>query len=254
MTPADEGLIGHDAALHEIDPGLIEDEEFVAGDRMGQRLLQFEPGLFLGVHAGREDHIGVPASTLCVIERRIRPRGDDTGFAPVSRQDRDADARPRIDAHAIAEIDRLAQRLKKAHGEIRGLVREADIPQDDREFVAAAAGRHALGADGLLQTGRNGGQKRVAGGVAVQIVDRLEAIEIDEHQRAQTTVVSQPCQRLVEGLAEQHAVGQAREPVMQRDEADPLFGGPARAEIGQCNDHHLHAAKQDGFQLHLDRD
>ena len=51
----------------------------------------------------------------------------------------------------------------------------------DRELVAAEAGDGVLGADGGAQRVGAGDQAAVAGGVPVGVVDRLEAVEVDDH-------------------------------------------------------------------------
>jgi hypothetical protein len=64
----------------------------------------------------------------------------------------------------------------------------------------------------------------VAHGMAEAVVDVLEAVEVDEEDRARRTHRA----RLVDGdaqaLAQQRAVGQAREPVMQRHVPQALLG------------------------------
>ena len=57
-----------------------------------------------------------------------------------------------------------------------------DVPQQHGEFVAAEPRHHVGGAHTAGEPGRHRLEQRVAGGVAVAVVDRLEAVEIDEHQ------------------------------------------------------------------------
>ena len=51
------------------------------------------------------------------------------------------------------------------------------------EFVAAESGHHVGGADVGRQRRGHRLEQRVAGGMAVAVIDRLEAVEVDEHQR-----------------------------------------------------------------------
>src|SRR5262249_14782044 len=51
------------------------------------------------------------------------------------------------------------------------------------EFIAAEARREAIVTDAALQARRDHLQQLVANCVTVHVIDRLEAIKVDEHQR-----------------------------------------------------------------------
>src|SRR5437868_14910363 len=84
------------------------------------------------------------------------------------------------------------QRLVNPLHDARGLV-DARVREEDPELVAAEAredvGRAQLAADQV----READQRGVAGGVPELVVDRLEAVEIEQRQRAAAAA-----QRLVE--------------------------------------------------------
>ena len=54
---------------------------------------------------------------------------------------------------------------------------------DQRELVAAVAGGDVVGADAAAQRGADAAQHLVAGQVAVLLVDLLEVVEVDQHER-----------------------------------------------------------------------
>ena len=64
----------------------------------------------------------------------------------------------------------------------RDRLRLLDPPDDDAEFVAADAADDVGGAHVADQFTRDRLEQRVAGSMAVAVVDPLEAVEIDEHQ------------------------------------------------------------------------
>src|SRR5919197_970152 len=61
-----------------------------------------------------------------------------------------------------------------------------------RDSGSADASDHVARAHALAQTGRERDQDRVAGLVAVRVVDTLEVVEIGEHERACPTVPRGP--------------------------------------------------------------
>ena len=87
------------------------------------------------------------------------------------------------------------------------------VGDDDREFVAAHAPDMAVGADFVDQALGDGAEHRVALGVAEGVVDRLEAVEVEEHDRARHIAGGRRAQRFAEQLANPAAVGQARQHV-----------------------------------------
>ncbi len=99
--------------------------------------------------------------------------------------------------------------------------------------------------DGLQQPGRQLAQQLVARGVAADVVDLLEAVEVAEQDRTAGT----GAERLLEPVGEQHPVGQPGEGVVQRlvahrrqqpgalQRGRRLVGHPAQAQrqvLAQC--------------------
>ena len=97
--------------------------------------------------------------------------------------ERDADAGTGADFGA-RDPEGRAQRILQAFGQDDGIVRAAAAQlAQDREFVAAQAGYHVGGARDLLDAARRAHEELVAGAVAHAVVDALEPVEIQVHDR-----------------------------------------------------------------------
>ncbi|MNZ45431.1 hypothetical protein D3C78_630860 [compost metagenome] len=83
----------------------------------------------------------------------------------------------------------------------------------------------------------------VAGGMAEGVVDRLEAVEVEEYQHHPLAVPFGVLQRGVQAVLEQRAVGQVGEGVVVGQAVDALFAGLALADVGE----EAHVAGQVAF-------
>ena len=97
----------------------------------------------------------------------------------------------------------------------------------DGEFVAAEPGDRIDAAHDALQALGHRAQQRVADRMAERIVDALEAVEIEEHDRE---LVAAP-ERLLHLVLEQHAVRQIGERVVARHVHDLGLGLPALGDV-----------------------
>lgn len=112
--------------------------------------------------------------------------------------------------------------------------------ENDHEFIAADAGNGVGRTQDLLEAGRGGHQYAVAGGVSIVVVDGLEAIEVDEHQRHPRVVDPRLFQRFGQTFFEHQPVGQSRQWVKVRQVAQVTGGSLFFGDVA----HHAH---------HLDR-
>ena len=89
--------------------------------------------------------------------------------------------------------------------------------EQQRELVAAEARERVARADDLAaKRSATCLQQLVAGVVAEAVVDLLEPVEVDEQHREDAPGALRARERLVEPVAEQGAVGEAGEPVVER--------------------------------------
>ena len=133
----------------------------------------------------------------------------------MSRRDRDAD-RSVDDDRLPAELDRAAQ---LAEDPLRGrgrLLLGDDVDQEDRELVTALAADDVALADGAGQALRDLAQDVVANRVAERVVDPLEVVEVHEQQGDAARLASLASEGALEVIAQQHAVGEARQGIVQR--------------------------------------
>ena len=84
-----------------------------------------------------------------------------------------------------------------------GAVARAD--EQHGELVAAQAGERVARFHGVAQAAGDVLQQPVAVGVAERVVDGLEIVEVDDHERERG---ARATQLALEPLAQQHAVGQ----------------------------------------------
>lgn len=124
---------------------------------------------------------------------------------------------PRLFGFGNGRLSRRYTRRGQAHLAYRAL-RDAydrlavDADQQRRELVAPEA-RHAVGvARGRPQDVGNRAQGGVTGPVAVHIVDELEVVEIEQHQR-DLLRAGVPLQRQADGIVEGGVIQQARQRV-----------------------------------------
>ena len=106
------------------------------------------------------------------------------------------------------------------------------VGDDDCELVAAHTADVAVCADFIDQPLGDGAKHGVALGVAERVVDRLEAVEIEEQDRARHIAGGRGAQRLAEQLADAAAVGQAGQHVDIGEMGQPLLRLADLGDVG----------------------
>ena len=101
----------------------------------------------------------------------------------------------------------------------------------DDELVAAEA-RGEFGVRQERGDARGGRlEQLVAGGMAVQVVDLLEAVEVDDHHRQLPVARLHGGDAVFQMVLERGAVGQAGQRVEMGEIEDALLGGAALAQV-----------------------
>ncbi len=121
------------------------------------------------------------------------------------------------------------------------------------ELVAAEASHHVAVAEHARHTGSHGLQDFVTRSMAEQIVDLLEAIEIETQHREHCAADARQRNLLVEPGVELAAVGEGRQGVVVREVTDMPLGFLARAQIAHRHDVMRLAAIFHRTQQHFDR-
>ena len=175
VLPADEGFERFDPPGAKVERRLVVEDELVEQPGAAELTGQRQPGLRLGQHARRERADGAAARCLRRIHREVGVAQDRVGVGA----GRDAGAGGGM--HVIADqAMRAGHRLERAPRD-RGRVFIAE--REDRELVAAQARDEIAGTQRGAKALRGAGEKLVAGRVAEAVVDRLEVVEIEEHER-----------------------------------------------------------------------
>ena len=126
--------------------------------------------------------------------------------------------------------DLLADSLDLPGGILR--VRLQVFQQHDK-LIAAQAGHGVAAADRMAETLGHQAQQLVAGLVAMQVVDVLEVVQIEKHQRGKLALARAGGLRLLQTVEQQPAVGQPGQGIEKRQVLDLVFCGLVLRNIGQ---------------------
>ncbi len=216
-------------------------QQFVVLDGAAQILLDHSLEGEGAVHLRLEEGVPVPAAVLRLIERRVGEPQQRLAVGGILRCEGDADraADRGRDAH---DDEGFGQRLEDALAQRRAAGREVAMGLDDAELVAADAGDGVAAAHEARQALRDLADEFVARGVAIGVVHRLEAVEIDQHHRQALAGATEMGEFLIEPQIEGAAVGQERELVLTGEALDlaladgNLVGGAAQALNDESED------------------
>ena len=103
--------------------------------------------------------------------------------------------------------------------------------QQQGEFVATHARHGVVIVDATEQPRGHFLEHAIAGGVAQGVVDRFEAVEVEEHQHHPGLLPVGRLQCRVQTILEQRAVGQVGQGVVIGEAVNPLFTGLALADV-----------------------
>ena len=162
---------------------LIVQFQRIIGQRLAQILHQqaafFRLVLQIG---GIEAELAAPG-ILRGVKRKVRAVSQLVLLQPVIRRDRDPDRRPDDGALVVNRIG-LRDDLDQLVGNFAQRTAIVDIGQDDLEFVTAQAPHLAPVTDNAGQAFGHLFQQFVARLVAHGVIDMLEPVEVEHHQRA----------------------------------------------------------------------
>jgi len=129
-----------------------------------------------------------------------------------------------------------AHAVEDAAGEDLDTFTILDRGLKNRELVSAEASDRIGLTHATLQPLCHFLQQRIAGGVPKRIVDRLEAVEIDQQQREFVTLPARSPHRGLDLAAQQNAVRETRQRVMMRHMRNLFFVALALADVGERAD------------------
>ena len=222
MRPAAQRLDADHGLAAVVDDRLVGDLQLVALDRRAQVVLDQLALEQVGVHRGVVDAGAVAAFVLGAIERHVGMAHDVGRAADLLVDHGDADAGADHDGLVADGVGR-ADRRDQAVGDRQQRRVVAAGRGDDGELVAADAGDQIVAAHGVGQPLRHRADQFVADRMAERVVDVLEVVEVDvEHGRRRAALAHVGDHRF-EPLAEEDAVGQAAQRIVQGEMAQPRF-------------------------------
>ena len=225
MAPAHQRLGAHQTAAADLHPRLVVHLELVALDGHPQILLELD-ALAGQTHQLRgEPAHAVAAGLLGAVERQVGIAQQRVDVMAVAREaadahrGRDLHLQP-TDHHGAAQLGlQPAHQLAGAPLDVAVAVRH-----QHQELVAAQPCDQVVGVQRGIQALRDLHQQPVADVMAERVVDRLEAVQVDEDQRRLAAAGVQAVEALLEVARDEAAVGQAGEGVAHRQ--------PVRARLG----------------------
>src|SRR6185437_14405372 len=150
----------------------------------------------------------------------------------------DAHAGRHSDMHrAAVDLEAAAQRRKNALDDRVDRRARIERGQYHDELVSAEPRHDVRLAYRRADPARELGDHAIAGVVPERVVDRLEAIEIDHHQREPPAARRGGGERLAQTRAQSEAIVEPRERIVISEEGDALLGAFA---IGDVLDHGPH--------------
>jgi hypothetical protein len=161
---------------------LVGEGQLALADRAPQVGFELQAAAELFVQAGVEQREPALAFGLGLVHRQVGVAQHLVGLAVAHVAEGDADARRRPQLGAV-DAHRLVQRLQHTLPELQhgGLARW--LFDQDRELVAAKPRDQVVRAHAVADALRRFLQQLVAGRVAERVVDVLEAVEVEEHDR-----------------------------------------------------------------------
>ncbi len=193
------------------------------GQRLAQRGRQVQVFEHAGVHAGVEETEGVAPGFLGLVHGQVGVLQQGVPLAAVARADGDAQRRGDVHVQPLQREGRgeSLQHLGRDGGD--GFL-VAHLRQQQQEFIARQP-RHGVGrAQHGLQALPHLAQQRIAGGVAERVVDGLEVVQVQEHDRNQRAVARGLRQHLLQPVLGQGAVGQLCQAVLVGQGGDAGVG------------------------------
>ena len=252
VEPAQQRLDAEHRPVGEADLGLVVDHELAVLERLPQPALQHQPLERRRVHVVGVELVVVAALLLRARQRVVGVLDQRVGVVAVVREQRDADAGAGGQLVRV-DLQRRPQRLQHLLRHPRRGLGPVGAEQQQHELVAAEPGHGVALAQGLHEAVGDALDDLVAGLQAQEIVDQLEAVEIDQHHGQQLSRPLRPLDRLRQPVVEQQAVGQPGQRVVVGEAAQRLLGLAPPGQVAHHQHDHLPAALQRHAALDLDR-
>ena len=218
-VPAEQCLEAGELAGVRVDDGLVGEVHLALLERAAQRHLEHAALLGLGVELGLIGVEDAAADILRPVEREVGGADQHLRGAAVARADGEADRGADME-RVLVDLVGARQRLDHAVRDALDVAGVGRIGDHHRELVAteATAGQAIL--HHLPQPLGDADEQPIADQMAERVVDRLEAVEVDQHECAAAAPMVRLAHRTGERLVDVEAIGEAGQRVEAREAAD----------------------------------
>ena len=233
VVPAHQRLDTRHDVGRQVDDRLVVEAELVLVEPLPQLGDQRQTTVRVAILIGRV-YRDPDAVALRDVHRDVRPLQQHLGRRAVFREAGDAEAGADAERAMIDD----ARLLDLVQHFLRREQRPVDVGdrQHDRELIATQA-RHRVGVpEHPAHPRRDALQDAIAGMMPQRVVDRLEAVEVEDQQRERGARAVGDAQRLRETIVQQQAVRQIGQRVVIRQVRETLLDAPplaARAGLAQ---------------------
>ncbi|MNM45486.1 hypothetical protein D3C81_564110 [compost metagenome] len=222
MFPAQQGFSTDGLAVLGVELGLIEQAELTLFKGDSQVLEQLQLQARVAVHRHVKEAVTVLASTFGVIHRRIGVTQQLMLIDAIARVEHDANARRNLQI-LVRNAKGTGNQVDLLGGDPKGVIRLLQLHQQHK-FVTTDARQGVLTVQVAAQALRHVLEQQVAHMVTKGIVDRFEAIQVNEHQRKTATLLCHFAHGLFNAVGQQCTVGQAGQGIVQGQLGEFLVG------------------------------
>ena len=235
MLPAEQSFVSGHRFAGDIDQRLNEQAQFTAPYGMAQIARQSVAFVQLGVHF-RFEHFPLAAPGLLdCIQCNVGIRSKLSPVIGVERGQGDTDRYAGVQLMPL-DHDRFGQRDQQQFSKPDRVIAGIDTTYSDGEFIAAQSSNlrllpaEAALADQIDQLLADMTQECIANRMAMHIVDRLEVVEIKQHQ-GNLFAASAGRHQLIQLSIKQGAVRQPGQRVEMGHPVGAVFGLPADCDV-----------------------
>jgi hypothetical protein len=190
----------------QVEGGLIEQEQLLSLERIGQVHLEREPIVGGRLHARLEHHVTVPARPLGLVEGNVGVPQQLVARSTLAHRDTDAGGYRQLPPGLDGDVVGLAQDLQEAFRDELGAGVERGALQQGNELVATQAGCCIALSDEGCQSRGDQPQELIAGGVPELVVYVLKAVEVHVQRSRRPRLAPGASEHLLSAVESQDAI------------------------------------------------
>ena len=219
------------ASALEVDLRLVVDCELAALEAEPELVLEPEQLAELAGHLVVEELVAAAPGLLGGVHRDVRVADQIVARAAAAGVSDDADARAEREL-VVCDRDRIGRGARA--GAPRPIATCA-LGASSRSANSSPPSRASVSPARMASPNRRGHllEEPVAGVMAEPVVDLLEPVQVDEQHAHRQAGALRPREGLVEAIAEQRAVGEIREPVVERLPGQLLLEPDALGDVAR---------------------